>query len=87
MALAAAEVLAGHDTRAVQLTKSLINRSAASTEAVNAALDREQHFTVQRMRPERGGDPRLTVRDFVRCMESGVGAEAWPVDGSAVARL
>ena len=87
-ALAAAEVLAGNDARAVQLTKSLINRSAASTEAVNAALDREQHFTVQRMRPERGGDPRLTVRDFVQFMESGVGAEAWPVDGgSAVARL
>lgn len=86
-ALLAAEKLAGFDPRAVQLTKALINRGAVSSENVNAALDREQHFTIQRMTPERGGDAGLNVADYKRLMESDIPSTEWPRDSKSLPPL
>ena len=43
-------------------------------------MDREGHFTVQRMSPERGGDGQLTQEDYQRYLESGKPVSEWPRD-------
>ena len=78
-ALNMAETLSSFKPEAIQLSKALINRAAISNHLVNEALDREQHFTVQRMTPERGGDAKLTVKQFKDLMENTMlNNDEWP---------
>ena len=78
-ALDMAETLSSFKPEAIQLSKALINRAAISNQLVNEALDREQHFTVQRMTPERGGDAKLTVKQFKDLMENTMlNNDEWP---------
>ena len=66
----------------MQATKALINRSAQSAERVNAAMDREQHFTVQRMTPRRGGDAQLGIAQYQQALEGGWPVRDWPYDST-----
>ena len=78
-ALNMAETLSSFKPEAIQLSKALINRAAISNQLVNEALDREQHFTVQRMTAERGGDAKLTVKQFKDLMENTMlNNDEWP---------